>query len=160
MSVRRGLISSVKGFREGFGMVMLQDEDGSARSRGSTCDDTEFCLRVASANPDTVWIYEPSAIVYHRVTSDRATFRYFLTRCWIEGKGKAALAELAGTSRALASERAYLLQVIPEGIAGGLRDTVGKRSMGGLKRSGALAAGVGLTSISYFANRLLGHLRH
>lgn len=154
MSVRRRLISSVKGFREGFGMVMLHDEGGSARSRGSTCDDTEFCLRVAEANPGTIWIYEPTAIVYHRVTPYRATFRYFLSRCWLEGKGKAALAQLAGPSRALASERAYVLRVIPRAMGAGLRDTVEQRSAGGLRRSGTLAAGIALTSISYVANRL------
>lgn len=159
MSVRRSLISSVQGFREGFGMVMLGDEAGSATSRGSTCDDTEFCLRVTKAHPGMVWIFEPAAVVYHRVTAERATFRYFLSRCWLEGKGKAELAQLAGPSRALASERAYVWQVIPRGIAMALRESVEQRRLAGLARSGTLVAASALVSMSYVANRVTAHER-
>lgn len=159
MSVRRNVMLSVSGFREGFGMVMSGDEHGSARSRGSTCDDTEFCLRVANSHPGAIWIYEPSAVVFHRVSRARATFRYFVSRCWIEGKGKAALADIAGSSKALASERAYVLRVIPRGIAAGLRDSVKERTLAGVRRSGTLAVGVALVSMSYVANRLLARRR-
>ncbi|WP_223375172.1 hypothetical protein [Gordonia bronchialis] len=54
--------------------------------------------------------------VRHSVPSDRARLRYFLRRCYQEGRSKAVLSRLTTTGNALASERLYTTRVLPSGV--------------------------------------------
>ncbi len=47
--------------------------------------------------------------------ADRATWRYFLSRCWSEGRSKAVVTDLVGRTDGLASERSYVSRVLPRG---------------------------------------------
>lgn len=149
LSVRRHLIAAVGGFREGFGNVVSGDPE---KADGSD-EDADFCIRVVAKHPGMTWIFQPSATVYHRVSARRATFRYFLSRCWMEGKGKAILAAWLGESVELTVEREYALKVLPRGIVRGLRDAVRERRADGIRRAGAIAAGFGATGVAYVVNR-------
>lgn len=153
MSVRRDLLASVNGFREGFGNVVLRRDENSATGRLTTGEETDFCIRLAASRPEMIWVYEPSAVVYHRVTAERATFHYFLWRCWTEGKGKATLSVLLGSSSALATERDYAWKVLPQAVWRDLRGGWQERSFSGLARSGAILAGFGITGLSYLWHR-------
>ena len=66
-------------------------------------------------------LYQPDAVVRHRVGAGRGTWRYFLDRCWKEGLSKAAVSRMAGPPAALASERAYLRRTIPRAVGRTLR---------------------------------------
>lgn len=155
MAARRALMLTVGGFREGFGNVVLASSQDASPPRLSTGEETDFCIRVATARPGLRWLYEPAARVQHRVPPSRTTFRYFLSRCWLEGRGKAALAHTVGPRKALASERAYVLNVLPGGVGRGLRDA-GRGRWAGVLRAGAIAAGLATTAVSYLVAR---HLR-
>ena len=106
MAVRRAAFEAAGGFREDFGKV-------GAVSRP---EDTDLCLRVTSG----AWLYEAGA-VGHWVPPQRATFRYFLVRCFNEGRGKAGLAALNGTGASTSRERGYAVRVLPRAISRGLR---------------------------------------
>jgi GT2 family glycosyltransferase len=138
MAIRRHVFDAVGGFREGFGKV-----------GGQACpEDTDLCLRAAMAARGGMWIYEPTGIVGHRVPAERATFSYFCARCFNEGQGKAALAALNGAGESTSAERRYARQVLPRGIARGLREAV-HGDIAGVSRSLAIAIGLLLAMVGF-----------
>jgi GT2 family glycosyltransferase len=144
MSFRREVLADVGGFSTSLGRV------------GTTplgCEETELCLRVGRRYPDRVLLHEPAAAVRHRVGARRARWRYLTSRCYAEGLSKAMVARLAGTSRALASERSYVRSTIPRGVARSLgRAARGKLS--GLGSAAALVLAVLITAVGYAVGRL------
>jgi polysaccharide pyruvyl transferase WcaK-like protein len=145
MVVSRRVFDAIGGFRDDFGKV-------GNRSRP---EDTDLCLRAAAAQRPGMWVYEPAGITVHRVPLDRATPRFFLRRCLLEGSGKAALAALNGTGDSTSAERRYTRSVLPRGIARGLRDTL-RGDMSGLLRSMAIATGFGFAVAGFVAGRAAG----
>ena len=75
----------------------------------------EFALRVRSAFVGTELVHVPLAVVHHHVGAERTNVHYFLRRCFAEGVSKAAVAQRAGSERALASERACSAPRCPAG---------------------------------------------
>ena len=154
MSVRRDVWERVGGFREGFGNVKSAED--ARRAGGSMlvgCEETEFCIRVSQALPDLTWVYEPSAHVRHRVPSHRCTSRYFLSRCRKEGWAKAILVSVVGRQSALKAEMSYTRQTLPAGVARGLREAIMSRDVDGLKRVGAIVAGLSMTAEGFLERR-------
>ena len=82
-------------------------------SRPLGCEETEFSIRLRRLSPGARIIYEPQAVVYHRVDQSRATWRScFPGRCYAEGCSKARVSRLSGASAALSSERSYVTHTI------------------------------------------------
>jgi hypothetical protein len=129
MAVRRSAFEAVGGFREDFGKV------GTV----SRPEDTDLCLRLTSG----VWLYDPASAVGHWVPAQRTSFRYFLVRCFNEGRGKAGLAALNGTGTSMSQERGYAARVLPRAISRGLRDAAHGDGTGML-RGAAIIAGLGV----------------
>ena len=94
----------------------------------------------------------PSSVVRHHVASERHEFRYFVRRCWSEGKAKAMVATLAGASDALEAERSYVTRALPSGVAQHLLGRRRSRVKGTL----AIAAGLGITAAGYISARVGG----
>ncbi|MFG3039034.1 glycosyltransferase family 2 protein [Streptomyces sp. NPDC048330] len=140
MSFRRSDVLAAGGFRADLGRV---------GTRPLGCEETELCLRIAARRPDAVLLHEPAAAVRHRVPAARATWAYFVSRCYAEGLSKAQVARLGGSHAALASERAYLRSTVPRAFARALRP--GRPA--GLRTAGALAGGVGVTVAGYARGR-------
>ena len=134
MALRRAAFNAVGGFREDFGKV------GAA----SRPEDTELCLRVTSGS----WLYEPTSAVGHWVPAQRATLRYFLHRCYDEGKGKAQIAIMDGAATSTSAERWYTVRVLPGAVVRGLREAAtGDRS--GALRSAAIIGGFGMAAAGF-----------
>jgi glycosyltransferase involved in cell wall biosynthesis len=133
MAVRRAAFEAAGGFREDFGKV------GTA----SRPEDTDLCLRVTGT-----WLYEPTSAVGHWVPGRRASFRYFLRRCYHEGLGKAGLAALNGTETSTSQERSYTLHVLPKAISRGLREMMRGDGSGAL-RNAAIVVGLGATAAGF-----------
>ncbi|MCW3843496.1 glycosyltransferase family 2 protein [Micromonospora yasonensis] len=145
MSFRRSVLDRTTGFDPALGRV------------GRTpvgCEETELCIRIRQLEPDGVVLYEPGARVRHRVTVDRATWRYFRQRCFSEGRSKAVVARLVGVDAGLATERAYTRRTLPAGVRRGLRQ-VGAGDRAGLLRSGAIVAGLLVTAAGYLSAQAL-----
>lgn len=141
MSIRRDVFTTINGFRIGFGKVGAQ-----ARP-----EDTDLCIRGSSQHPRGVWIFEPLARVYHKVPASRATWRYFLSRCYAEGFGKAQLVNLVGSSAGLSVERKHVAFTLPMGVVHELWRAIRGGQFGALLRSGAIIAGLMAASIGYVA---------
>lgn len=150
MSFRREVFEVIGGFRNGVGQI------GASMLR---CDDTEFGIRVGQRWPHHRTLYEPKALVYHRVPGSRARWAYFRSRCFTEGLAKAIIARLVGARDGLASERAYTLRTLPSGIMRGIKDAVIHGDRAGLGRAGAIIGGLSLTTAGYLVGSLAQWLR-
>ncbi|MDG4830327.1 glycosyltransferase [Solwaraspora sp. WMMD1047] len=143
MAVRREAFLAVGGFRTDFGKV-------GDRSRP---EDTEFCLRV-SRRTGGHWMYVPSATISHPVQANRATWRYFVTRCYHEGRGKVLMARLLGDPASLGAERGYLRRALPLAVLRGLADTLRGRGVRPALRSGAVLVGLAAAAVGALAELL------
>jgi glycosyltransferase involved in cell wall biosynthesis len=118
-----------------------------------TAEETEFGIRTTASHPGRYWVYRAEARVRHVVPAERASWRYFLRRCLVEGRAKAVLAEVAGARDGLESERVYARSVLPRAVARGFGQAL-KGDVGGLARAGAIVTGLGVTTASYARTRL------
>jgi glycosyltransferase involved in cell wall biosynthesis len=144
MSLRREAFDHVGGFSHSLGRV---------GKHPAGCEETELCIRAAQAFPGTTFVYDPDALVGHRVTDDRTRWSYFRRRCFAEGISKAVVARLAGADAALETERAYVRRVLPAGVLRGLALAVRGR-ISGLGQSLAIVVGTLLTVLGYARGRL------
>lgn len=134
MAVRRSVFEQVGGFRAGFGKL-------GAVSRP---EDTDLCLRMSEVDASGQWIYVPDAIADHHVPADRASFRFFVKRCFHEGRGKVELAVFMGSAEKLGSERDYLRHALPAGVRHCIGASVRERKSAPLLTAGAMIAGAGV----------------
>ena len=146
MSFRRELFSELGGFRHGIGRL---------GTRPVGCEETDFCLRVERARPEGRFIYQPLALVHHRVPAHRARWRYFLARCYGEGLSKAMIVTGAGFRRGLAAERTYTARVLTSGFCSALLAALAFRDRSGFLRATAIAAGLTAAAAGF----CVGHLR-
>jgi glucosyl-dolichyl phosphate glucuronosyltransferase len=138
MAFRRDALDAAGGFRTGLGRVGRVPLG---------CEETELCLRLRAGWPGARVVYDPGAVVTHRVPAARGTFRYFAARCFGEGLSKAVVARLAGAGPGLAAERRHALRTLPAGFLEALR-------AGAPGRAGAIAAGLLITTAGYLRGRV------
>ncbi|MCK9901044.1 glycosyltransferase family 2 protein [Frankia sp. Cpl3] len=141
MSLRRSAWTAVAGFTDGLGRL-------GATPLG--CEETEFYIRVRRDIPGAAVLHVPDAVVTHQIAANRATWRYFRSRCLAEGLSKAIVSGRVGAATGLASERAYVRSVLPRAVARDLR------RRGDRRRAAAVVAGLALTTSGYARGRLQG----
>ena len=140
MSFRSEIFSIVGGFQDDLGRV--------AASPGG-CEETDLCIRIGNHWPEGILLYEPQAVVRQVVPANRENLRYFLSRCFLEGRSKAHLTRLVGSRVGLSSERTYTLRTLPSGMALGLYDTVTRRNWYGIARTSTILVGLLYTTMGY-----------
>lgn len=140
--LRREVFEVAGGFRTELGRVA---------SNRMGCEETELCIRAARRWPGRGFFYDPLAIVEHDVEEARTSWNYFQSRCFAEGLSKAVLTKLVGPGSGLSSERSYATRALPAGIARELAGAMRQLDPAGAMRSGAIAAGFGLTAAGYAA---------
>jgi GT2 family glycosyltransferase len=143
MALDRERLCALGGFSEGLGRV---------RTDLAGCEETELCIRMATAEPGVRFVHRPEAVVDHLVPASRATPSYFLRRCWGEGRSKAVVRLLAGADRAVGPETRHATRTIPARAARDLLDL--SRGLAGPSRSGAAAAGTLVAAAGYAEGRI------
>jgi len=146
MAFRREVFAVIGGFRSDFGIV-------GRRPVGA--EETELSIRLANGMPEARIVYVPGAAVRHFVPADRATWRYFATRCYREGIGKARLRRLAGAGGALSTEMKYVGRTLPWGIVRGFGDSLLRLNLEGIRQATSIAVGLTLTVAGF----LVGSVR-
>lgn len=139
MAVRKQIFESVGGFRDGFGKI-------GSRSQP---EDTDFCIRVTQKFPGKNWFYIPEAVVWHKTPVSRATFRYYLTRTYNEGWGKASLTALVGSRDGLSEEVSYTRKLLTHALYQNMRRSVLSKDMAGFKQNGAILTGLIAAGFGY-----------
>jgi O-antigen biosynthesis protein len=144
MSFRRDVFEAIGGFDSAIGRVGRMPVG---------CDETELCVRARQRWPERKIVHDPSVMVSHRVPARRANLKYFVSRCYGEGRSKALVSERVGGRDALSTEVRYATRTLPAGVWHGIRDAVvGDRY--GLGRAGAIVVGLAVTSAGFVGARL------
>ncbi len=139
MSFRREALLEAGGFRHELGRV---------GKIPAGCEETDLCIRIGQRHPRATILFEPAASVDHLVPAERATLRYFVSRCRGEGGSKAILSALVGPQSGLSAERSYVRRTLPLGFLRGIRDALGG-DPAGASRSGMLGLGLAATTAGY-----------
>jgi glucosyl-dolichyl phosphate glucuronosyltransferase len=150
MSFRRQVFEAVGGFRSGIGRI-------GTRPVGD--EETELSIRARQRWPQGHIMYEPQAVVLHRVPEARARWSYFGSRCYAEGLSKALISRMVGARDGLASERTYTFRTLPQGVLRGLADAFMGRDPNGVAKAGAIVAGLTATTAGYVATTVASWLR-
>ncbi|MBB2911150.1 glycosyltransferase involved in cell wall biosynthesis [Streptosporangium becharense] len=145
---RRQLVGDVGGFHTGIGRSVQ-----GRKPRPLGCEETEFCIRLSQRMPGSIMLFEPRAVIGHKVPAVRATFAYFRSRCYAEGLSKALVTQSVGAGDGLASERAHALKALPLGALRGVGDAL-RGDPSGLGRAGAIVVGLAWTTWGYVVGSL------
>jgi GT2 family glycosyltransferase len=144
MSFRRSVFETVGGFRHGIGRVGTLPVG---------CEETELCIRARQAFPTREFYYQPSAEVRHLVPPERATWRYFMSRCYSEGISKALVTQWVGSEDGLSSEWSYTLYTLPIGVLRAFTEMVWGK-WGGIGRAFAIIGGLLMATYGYLRGRV------
>ncbi len=140
---RREVVGAVGGFHSGIGRSVQ-----GRKSRPLGCEETEFCIRLAQRRPGSVMVFEPQAVIGHKVPAPRMRFSYFRSRCYAEGLSKALVTSSVGAGDGLSSERAHAMKTLPLGALRGIGQAV-RGDLAGLARAGAIVVGLAWTTWGY-----------
>ena len=146
MAFRRGVFDTVGGFRSGIGRVGMSPVG---------CEETELCIRASQHWPERMFLYQPQATVFHRISSHRTHWHYFYSRCYAEGLSKAVVTRYVGVKDALASEYTYTIRALPRGGIQSLKDALLYHDLTGFARAGAIVVGLAVTAVGYLIGSVL-----
>lgn len=150
MSFRREVFNSVGGFRNGIGRIGTLPVG---------CEETELCIRARKFWPERNFIYDPTAVVLHRVPQKRSNVKYFFSRCYSEGLSKALISRFTGARSGLNSEWKHVLKVLPLGMLKGFQDAVLQGDVSGFARAGAIVSGLFFTILGFLIGLVREHLK-
>jgi glycosyltransferase involved in cell wall biosynthesis/GT2 family glycosyltransferase len=143
MSFRRQALLDAGGFRHELGRI---------GKIPAGAEETDLSIRVGQQNPGSEIVYDPEAAVDHFVPAERASFKYFTSRCRGEGRSKAILSGLVGSDDGLAEERTYTSRTLPLGFLRGIGDAF-RGDPDGLARAAMLVIGLGTTTRGYLGGQ-------
>ena len=153
MSLRRDVLETVGDFDSKVGRTASKPMGG---------EDTELCIRVLQMLPKSRFVIEGEAVVHHHVSQDRTEWRYFLRRCYAEGRSKAHVSRLRGRSDGLSSEADYVLKIVPVAFGRNLFRGLSRADRDSLARAGAIGLGLATTTaglITEWVNMFLASLK-
>jgi len=104
--------------REVFQQVGLFDTRLGRIGSSGEGEDTEFCLRIANRIPEVTIMYEPNAIMYHKVPRQRARLKYVLRRAFDGGLslGRIKGRQTPQSDVPLSTEGAYLRYLLTSAL--------------------------------------------
>jgi GT2 family glycosyltransferase len=145
MAVRTETFRKVRGFRADFG------KHGSV----SEPEDTDLCIRMAAVAAGR-WMYVPTATINHVVPQSRASLRFFVARCFAEGRGKAAMSDRLGSESAIDTERIYARTAVRTAVRrlGSLNWVDTSQGLAMLLGLASAGSGYLLTRIERFVSRM------
>jgi GT2 family glycosyltransferase len=117
------------------------------------CEETEWCIRLKQASPESRVVRQTASVVNHLVPQSRQTLKYFVRRCYHEGRSKAWLAGTVGASDSLKSERSYVGKALTAGARNAVVDAV-HGDLAALGRLVLLPLGVICAGVGYVRVRL------
>ncbi len=146
MAFRHEVFDIVGSFRSGIGRVGTYPVG---------CEETELCIRARQHWPGRMFLYQPQATVFHRISSNRTHWHYFYSRCYAEGISKAVVTRYVGVKDALASEYTYTIRALPRGGIQSLKDALLYHDLTGFARAGAIVVGLAVTAAGYLIGSAL-----
>jgi glycosyltransferase involved in cell wall biosynthesis len=139
MAIRREEMLAIGGLRKEFSRIEKNAAGG---------EETDLCIRLTERWPERMILFDPVPAVEHCVPPERGELRYFITRCFAEGRSKAALARLVGSQSGLSSERSYVRRTLPLGVLRNLGGVL-RGEFAGIGRATMIVAGLATTVAGY-----------
>lgn len=146
MSFRRSALDQAGPFSESLGRI---------GTKPLGCEETELSVRMTRVVPNSSIVYHPPAQVHHHVPAERATIKYFLSRCRAEGRSKAVVREMEGQNTGLSSERHYVRAILPLGLLQAAIAFCTRAEVAALGRSLAIITGLAVTTGGYVEGRAI-----
>lgn len=143
MAFRREVFDQLGGWKVDLGR-------GQTKTGG---EEAEICLRIKARLPGSRIVYQPSSVVHHKVTEDRATLRYVLSYAYNEGPVRAMLRRctLQYSSGSLAAEGTFLRRLFLVAVPAKLKTFY---KAGSLAQVGIIFANTMLMGFGYLHARL------
>ncbi len=141
MSIRRDAMVEVGGLRQQFSRI---------EKNAAGAEETDLCIRLTRRWPDGLILFDPEAAVEHYVPAERTTLGYYRSRCFAEGRSKAALARMVGVDSGLSEERSYVRRTLPLGVLRNLRQAI-SGDPAGASRAAMIAWGLMVTVAGYLS---------
>lgn len=149
MAFRREVFDKVGGFRS---------EMGGLRETPRGGEEANLCLRIKHEMPDALVLYQPNALIHHKVPHRRLRLKYIARRSYNEGFYKSIVEKLSPkstqqtprTQRTLSTEYSYLHYILFTSIPGRLRYFYNK---GSLSQLGAIIISIAATGTGYLLGR-------
>lgn len=129
----------------------------AATSRPLGCEETEFCIRLSQRWPGSTFVFDPRAVIWHRVPANRSRFSYFRSRCYAEGLSKALVTRSVGVADGLSAERSYTAVTLRRGVSRGLAGAL-RGDPAALSRAAAITVGLLSATAGYAVGALRGGL--
>jgi len=85
-------------------------------------DDMDMCHRLKHNWPDHKILFEPRAIVHHRVTKERVTWSYLWRRCFFVNMGKVEAFKNMGEAASMNADRRFVLDALLKSVRIALED--------------------------------------
>lgn len=152
MAVRRNALYAVGGFSNDLGRVGVLP---------AGCEETLMGIRIRGELAGSRQVRDVRVAVDHVVPSDRQTVRYFVARCFHEGRSKALVSRAVGPGDALSSERTYVRRVLPAALAREARLTTRgdgwAAARAALVLGGLAATATGLLSVALAPRARVAH---
>lgn len=89
---------------------------GSVNGERRGGEEAVFCLNIKNSIPEKQILYEPKAVVLHKVHVARAAIGYVIKRSYQEGVSKAVLERLVGSGGSLTVEGSYLKYLVKNSV--------------------------------------------
>ncbi|MCL0094962.1 glycosyltransferase [Dehalococcoidia bacterium] len=117
-------------------------------------EEADFCLRLKYKLPDALILYEPRAVIYHKVPPWRLALKYMVKRSFDEGVYKSKLKNLSLSvpQNQLSTESSYLRYLLFTAIPERLRCFWKE---GSLLQVGAIVIGIAAVGMGYLMGSLL-----
>jgi hypothetical protein len=149
-NIRNNFGSNVSFRKSVFEKLWFSSAFGRSDNTQLTSDDTEFSIRVWKSFPSSRVVYDPRAIVYHRIYPHRLSREYVIRRAFGDGLSKAFIARLHKRD-ALLSESTYLKNVFTKSLPALIKNMLsGKKVVTNIKRVMMLLMAVAAVAIGYF----------
>lgn len=113
-------------------------------------DDMDMSHRVAFAKYKV--LYEPLAIVHHRVPAARTTWHYFWRRCYFTNERKVEAFAKMDDAAHLGAELAFVTRTLTTGVLTEIRQ-VARGDLYGAARVGAMVAGITLAGLGHLSGK-------
>ena len=142
MAIRKDLLGT---------KIRFNTELGRVGAKPVGCEETELAIALRKAHPELNFVRNTRAQVKHFVPKQRAQQKYFLQRCWHEGKSKSRLVSEHSRS-GLASEKNYALKTLPIAFFRSLGQLASKEPKKA-SQAAFIVLGLGTTALGFLTGK-------
>lgn len=127
--------------------------DLGVREQKGYAEETEFCVRVKYRLINATILYEPEAIIYHKVPKWRVALNYIISKSFDQGMCKAKLQKLSQrfSQNSLSTETNYLRYLFSTSVPERLKRFY---QVGPLLQIGVIGISILATGLGYIAGKL------